>query len=445
MAHHCAEAGMPDKAVGYRLKAGQRAVTRSAMSEAVAQLQKGLDLLAILPANPWRQQQELDLRTALGPALAATKGLSAPDVGENYGQARARSEQLDRPDYLVAVLDGLFTFHGFRGEGKVALAEQIERMGEVRNDPTLLCLGHHDHGIASCDLGDFVAARALFEKCHGLRDLVDRSGYVATKLLHLDTSVLAWLAVDLAHLGYIDQGRARMREALAEARRIEHAHTLVIALIWAAWMENTASSPEDARRYAEQAGTLSIEHGFPHWQGWACLHHGRSLVALRQAEEGLAQLERGLSFLRATGSVVHTPLALVWLAEVYAKLARLDEGLICLTEAAHIIETTDQRCDQAELHRVRGDLLNAAGDGAAAEKNYHLALSVARPQAARIFELRAATSLARLWRDQGKQAEAHDLLAPIYGWFSEGFDTPVLKEANALLDQLARGTSPPGA
>jgi tetratricopeptide (TPR) repeat protein len=135
----------------------------------------------------------------------------------------------------------------------------------------------------------------------------------------------------------------------------------------------------------------------------------------------------------------------LWLAEAYARLARLDEGLSCLTEAAHIIETTDQRCDQAELHRVRGDLLNAAGDGAAAEQNYHLALSIARPQGARIFELRAATSLARLWRDQGKQAEAHDLLAPIYSWFSEGLDTLVLKEANALLDQLARRTSPPGA
>jgi predicted ATPase len=143
--------------------------------------------------------------------------------------------------------------------------------------------------------------------------------------------------------------------------------------------------------------------------------------------------------------VTHTPLALVWLAEAYAKLGRLDEGLSYLTEAAQIIETTDERCDQAELHRVRGDLLNAIGDGTAAEQNYHQALSVARPQGARIFELRAATSLARLWRHQGKQTEAHHLLEPIHGWFSEGFDTPVLKEANALLDQLARGISSPSA
>jgi predicted ATPase len=298
-------------------------------------------------------------------------------------------------------------------------------------------LGHHEHGIVSCNLGDFVAARALFEKCLGLRDLVDRSGYVGNKLLHLPTSAVAWLAVDLTHLGYIDQGRVRIREALAEARRIEHVHTLVMVLIFACWVERTAGSPDDARLYSEEAVTLSNVHGFPHWQGWGWLHHGWSLVALQQAEEGLVLLERGLSFLRATGSVAHTPLALVWLAEVYAKLARLDEGLSCLTEAAQTIETTDERCEQAEVHRVRGDLLNAMGDGAAAEQNYHQALLVARPQGARVFELRAATSLARLWRDQNKRIEARDLLAPVHGWFTEGFDTPVLQDAKALLDELA--------
>jgi tetratricopeptide (TPR) repeat protein len=340
---------------------------------------------------------------------------------------------------LVPLLDGQFLFHNFRSEHKLALsfAQQIEQIGRMRNEPAILCLGHCDHGAASCSLGDFVAARALFEKSHRLTDLLDRSWYVGTALVHLPTSALAWLAVDLAHLGYIDQGRARMREAFIEARRIEHVHTLVMALIFAAWMEITVSSPEDARRYAQQSVTLSIEHGFPHWQGWGYLHHGWSLVALQQTEEGLALLESGLSFLRASGSVTHTPLALVWLAEAYAKLGRLDEGLSCLTEAAQIIETTDERCDQAELHRLQGDLLSALGDGAAAEQNYHLALSVARPQGARVFELHAATSLARLCHDQGKRAEARDLLAPVYNWFTEGFDTPVLLDAKALLDQLA--------
>jgi tetratricopeptide (TPR) repeat protein len=411
MAHHCAEAGMPDKAVGYRLKAGQQAVTRSAMLEAVAQLQKGLDLLARLPASPWQQQQELDLRIALGPALAATKGLSAPDVGENYAQASALAEQLDRPDCLIPLLDGQFIFHNYRSEYRVALsfAERIEQIGAMRNDPAVLCLGHHHHGIASCTLGDFVSARALFEKCHWLGDSVGRFAYAVPTLVHLPTSALAWLGVDLTHLGYITQGHARMREALGAARRIEHVHTLVMALIFACWVERTAGSPNDARRYAEEAVALAREHGFPHWLGWGYLHHGWSLVAVEQAEEGLTLLEKGFAFLRATGSVVHTPLALAWLAEAYAKLARPTEGINYLTEAAQIVEMTDERCDQAELHRVRGDLLNAVGNGCAAEQNYHEALSVARRQCARVFELRAATSLARLWRDQGKRTEARDL------------------------------------
>jgi hypothetical protein len=447
MAHHCAEADRPDKAVGYRLKAGQQAVTRSAMLEAVAQLQKGLDLLASLPASPWQQQQELDLRIALGPALAATKGLSAPVVGKNYAHASALAEQLDRADCLVPLLEGQFIFHSFRAEHKVALsfAEQIERIGEVRNDRAVLYLGRLEHGTASCALGDFVSARALLEKCHRLGDSVSRSTYAVPTLVHLPTSALAWLAVDLTHLGYITQGRAQMHKALSDARRIKHVHSLVMTLIFACWVERTAGSPDDARLQAEEAVALSNEHGFPHWLGWAYLHLGWALAAVKQLDEGLTLLERGLSFLRASGSVTHTPLALVWLAEAYAKLGRLDEGLSYLTEAAQIIETTDERCDQAELHRVRGDLLNAIGDGTAAEQNYHQALSVARPQGARIFELRAATSLARLWRHQGKQTEAHHLLEPIHGWFSEGFDTPVLKEANALLDQLARGISSPSA
>jgi predicted ATPase len=227
-----------------------------------------------------------------------------------------------------------------------------------------------------------------------------------------------------------------MREALAEARRVEHVHTLVWVLIFASWIERVARSPGDARRYVEEAVTLSSEHGFPHWLAWGYLHHGWSLVAREQAEKGLTLLEKGLSLLRATGSVVHTPLALLSLAEAYAKIGRSVDGLNCLAEAAQIIETTEERPYEAELYRVRGDLLNAIGDGAAAEQNYQQAMAVAQRQSAKLFELQAATNLARLWRDQGKHTEARDLLAPIYGWFTEGFDTPVLQDAKALLDEL---------
>ncbi len=161
------------------------------------------------------------------------------------------------------------------------------------------------------------------------------------------------------------------------------------------------------------------------------------MIVLEQAQPGLTLLTQGLTAMRATGTVQNTPHALIWCAEAYAMLGRAGEGLNCLAEAGRMIEAAEERYHEAELHRLRGELLNATGDPSAAERNYHQALAVAQRQSAKVFELRAATSLARLWRDQGKRAEAHNLLAPIYSWFTEGLNTLVLAEAKALLDQPA--------
>ena len=250
-------------------------------------------------------------------------------------------------------------------------------------------------------------------------------------------SNLAYLALTLAYLGYIDQARARMDEALSEARRIDHSYTRVRVLNTACGVEAIAGSAREAQRYAKQVVALSKEHGFAYWTSMGLLGHGRSLTALGQAPAGLALVAQGLSGLRATGAILNTPWALCFLAEASAKVGQLEEGLHCLAEAAQLVETTHERWWEAELRRLRGDLLDATGDRAAAEQSYHQALAVAKRQRAKSFELRAATSLARLWRDQGKRTEARDLLAPIYNWFTEGFDTPVLKEARALLDQIA--------
>jgi predicted ATPase len=182
---------------------------------------------------------------------------------------------------------------------------------------------------------------------------------------------------------------------------------------------------------------LSTEHGFPYWLALATAFRGQSLVAREQTREGLALLTQGLTALRATGAVTRTPTLLMALADVHAVLGQPRKGLKNLAEAAQIIEATDELLDKAELHRLYGDLLNATGDLAAAEQSYHQALVVARRQSAKLFELRAALCLARLWRNQGKRAEARDLLAPVYGWFTEGFDTPLLQDAKALLDELA--------
>jgi tetratricopeptide (TPR) repeat protein len=235
----------------------------------------------------------------------------------------------------------------------------------------------------------------------------------------------------LTLLGFIDQARARVNEALLEARRLGHAHTLAQVLNRACEF----SSPHEAQRYAEEAMALSIEHGFPYWLAVANVNRGRALTALGQTQEGVALVTQGLLMLRAAGHVLQMS-GILDLAKAHARLGQPVEGLNCLAEAAQIIESTNHRVREAEVYRVRGDLLNATGDLVGAEQCYHQALAIAQRQSAKLFELRAATSLARLWRDQGKRAEARDLLVPIYGWFTEGFDTPVLKEAKALLEQF---------
>jgi predicted ATPase len=198
-----------------------------------------------------------------------------------------------------------------------------------------------------------------------------------------------------------------------------------------------ARSPQQAQRYAEETVAISHENGFAYWLGWGTINWGASLTAVGQVQEGLTLLTKGLSILRPTGAVISTPMILARLAVAYAKLGQPSEGLKRLAEAAQIIETTDERYNEAELCRVRGDLLNATGDRTGAEQSYYQALVVAQRQSAKPFELRTATSLAHLWRDQGKQDEARDLLAPVYGWFTEGFDTLDLKDAKALLEELS--------
>jgi class 3 adenylate cyclase/tetratricopeptide (TPR) repeat protein len=437
LAQHCAGAGLNVKAVGYWLKAGQQAAGRSAMTEAAAQLQKGLDLLVSLPEGPGRQQQELDLQTALGPALMVSKGYAAKDAGETFARASALAEQLDRPDYLIPLIYGQWAYHLVRSEHKTALplAQKMERTGEARNDIAALLLGQESQGLNLFFLGEFSAARALLEQCHSMSDPECRATCLAQTGLDYGAAMLSHLAVTLTYLGYIDQGRARMNEALSVAR--QHAYTRSLVGVYACEAEWVAGSPQVAQPRAEEMVALSSEHGFPLLLGLGMIFRGWSMTALEQGQEGLDLLTKGLSIVRATGAGIQTPLALILIAETHARLGRPAEGLNFLSEAAHIMETGDERCNEAGLHQLRGDLLQATGNSEAAEQSYHQAIAIAKRQSAKVFELRTATSLARLWRDQGKGAEARGLLAPIYGWFTEGFDTPILKDGKALLDQLA--------
>ena len=438
LARHYTEAGLTEKAIGYWLRAGQQAVARSAMTEACSQLQKGLDLLTTLPDSPWRRQQELELQIALGRALIATRGYSAPAVFETFARARALAEQLNRPQYLVPLLHGQWAYHLIRSELRLALshAEQVKQIGQARNDVAVQLLGHFLNGMNRFYLGEFVAARAHFEHCDGLGDSAHRTVYATLTTADPHAATLAHLATTLTLLGHIDQARTRLNEVLSEARQLGHAYTQAMVSSLACAVEWATRSPREVQQRADEVVALSNEHDFPTWLGWGMAYRGWSLTALHQEREGLTLLTKGLTVLRATGTIIMTPYWLMLLADVHAMLGEPVEGLNCLAEAAHILETAEERFEEAELYRLRGELLNTIGEDAASEQNYHQALAVARRQSAKVWELRASTSLARLWRDQGKRTEACDLLAPLYGWFTEGFDTPDLTEAKALLDSL---------
>jgi class 3 adenylate cyclase/tetratricopeptide (TPR) repeat protein len=427
LAQHCMEAGLVEKAVVYWLKAGRQSSARSATTEAAAQLRKGLDALDDLPDGPERRQHELDLQLALGWSLMATKGFSAPEVDETFARARTLTEQIDRPEYLWRLLLGQWVFHSVRGEHKLALslAEQVEKIGEASDDVKARWRGHRANGRTRLYLGDFVGARALLERCHQLADPSHR----------VYALVLADLAWALEFLGYVDQARSRLNEALLGARGLRHAQTLADVLVMASAVELVIGSPE-VERHAEELSALSTEYGLPFYLGWATVLRGLSLTSVGRGQEGLSLITGGIAGIRATGAVTGTPTLLVESARAYGKLGQPVEGLNCLTEAARIIEMTGERCYEAEMHRCRGDLLNATGNLSEAEQSYHQALAESRLKSAKLLELKASISLARLQRAQKRRGEARDLLAPIYGWFTEGFDVADLKEAKALLEEL---------
>jgi tetratricopeptide (TPR) repeat protein len=326
MGQHCSEAGLSEKAVGYWLKAGQQATARSAMKEALAQVQKGLDLLSSMPDNSARQQQELDLRITLWQALIATKGWASPLVGETYARARLLAEQLNRSDYLFSLLGGQFAFHLARSEQKLALAlaRQMEEIGEARNDAAVLLIPRMFRGAICFNSGEFVTARVVLEQCYVMNNPTVRAATravfatVAPEDLHV--AILTWLAVSLGHLGYVDAARSRAREALSEAGRLGHVYNLAHASVFASRLECAVGSPNDIRRHAEQTMSLASEQGFSFHLAWGLIYRGWSMSALGETDEGYASIAKGLSMHRATGSVAYSVLALTLLAEACNRL-----------------------------------------------------------------------------------------------------------------------------
>jgi predicted ATPase len=441
LAYHYTEAGLIEYAVAYWYKAGQRASERSAHVEAIAHLRQGLELLQTLRETPERLQREVDLLIALGVSLIATKGWAAPEVGETYTRARHLCQALEDPSQLFPVLWGLWAYALVRAEYQTAhvLGEQLLALAQHAHDATMLLGAHRALGATLFFLGAVATAHRHLAQGIALYDpqqhraATFRYGEDAGVVCHGFASQALWL------LGYPDQGRARNEEAVTLAQHIVHPYSLCYVLSLAAGIHQFRREVRAAQERAEATISLAQEQGFPSFRAHGAILRGWALAQQGQAQAGMEQITQGLTAWRATGAEIARLYWLALLAEAQGTLGEPEAGLTVLTEALTLAETTGERWYDPELYRLKGELLlqQYADNQADAETCFHHAISVAQSQQAKSWELRAATSLARLWQRQGKRVEAYELLAPVYHWFTEGFDTADLQEAKALLDALA--------
>jgi predicted ATPase/class 3 adenylate cyclase len=443
LAQHYTAAVLPEPAVAYWLRAGQRALARSAHLEAIAQLTKGLEVLQTLPDTPEHARQELTLRLTLGVSLVMTKGYAAPEVEQTYTRALELCRQEGETSDLFPVLWGLWNVYATQAQLQTAreLGEQLLALAQSGQDPALLLEAHRVLGDTLYHLGELPLTRIHLEQSIAL---YNPQQHCALAFLYggEDPGVfsLSFAAWTLGLLGYPDQALKRSHEALTLARELSHPFSLALALGFAATLCQSRREVQAAQEQTEALIALSREQGFLLWLAAGTVLRGWALAEQGRPEEGIVQIRQGEAAYQATGAQIWRPSFLALLAEAYGKVGQTEEGLRVLTEALALVHKNEDRYYEAELYRLKGELLliQAAGrESAEAEACFRQALDVARRQEAKALALRAAMSLSRLWQQQGKRQEAHDLLAPIYGWFTEGFDTADLQEAEALLGELA--------
>jgi predicted ATPase len=440
LAHHYTEAGLVAQAIPSWQRAGQRALERSANLEAMAHLTKGLELLAHLPDTPERAQQELLVQTTLGSALIAVKGFAAPEVLQAYARARELCKQVGETPQLFQVLRGLWYFYLIGVELRTAreLVEQLLTLAQHVGDPALLLEAHYALGITLNYLAEFAAARVHFEQSIALYDPQRHRAHAIHYAQDPGVVCRVYAGVTLWWLGYLDQALQRSHEALTLARELAHPFSLAYALFFTALLHQCRREWQLVQERAEAAIAIAAEQGFAIWVALGTILRGWALAAQGQREEGIAQIRWGLDAYKATGGVSGLPYWLALLAMACAQVGQREEGLSLLAEALALTNDRGERRWEAELYRLKGELLLAHSvHHAEAETCFRQALDIARHQQAKSWELRAAMSLSRLWQRQGRTEHARQLLTGVYAWFTEGFDTADLKEAQVLLEQWA--------
>jgi predicted ATPase len=441
VAQHYTAAGCAEQAVVYWLRAGQQASGRSANVEAISHLTTGIELLKALPETPERTQHALHLYITLGAALLVTKGHPAPEVEHAYTQAYALCQQVGETPELVPILFGLWGFYTMRPQLHTAreLGDTMLRLARAADDPTLAVIAHWALGLTWLWLGALPVARQHLEEAIARYTLDQRRVMVLRTGRDPGVACRHLVALALGLLGYPAQALARLHEALALAQELSHPYSLAYVQCYPASIYQLHRDVPAVYEHAEAAIALATMQGFPLFAAYGTIMRGWALAMQGQGEEGLAQVRQGLAAWRATGAALGVPSFCTLLAEVADHLGHTEDGLQALAEAYILVEQHEERYWEAEVCRLWGVLLlrQPGTPPAEAEAWLQRALDVARRQEAKSLELRAAMSLARLWQQQGQQAEAHALLAPIYGWFTEGFDTADLQEARALLEALA--------
>jgi predicted ATPase len=440
LAYHFAEARQFDRAIGYWLKAGERAAERSANLEAIRHLTHGLEALATLPQCAARDRRELAFQIAIGTPLIAVHGYSAPQTGAAYQRARVLCERLGEVESLVATLSGEFVYSFVRGDYPVMrrLVDETRQVSERLPNPVVRLTSHRLAGITAMHSGAFAQARAEFEAILRLYDPSQHRSQPVHYVHDPKVSALTYLVPVLWILGFPEQACRSSMAAFRCAAELDQANlTAHVHNFAGAGLNELLGNVPAVRTHADAIVELADRHNLGYWRvnglilrGWAMVHEGA-------AEPGLALMRQNTAERAALGVAWYQARYLCLLADVHAQLRQAEPGLRVVADARELVARNDEHMWEGEVDRIEGELLRVQGASVPAiEACFARAIAGARQQAAKAFELRAATSLARLWADQGKGTEASNLLAPVYGWFTEGFDTADLKDAKALLDEL---------
>jgi predicted ATPase len=429
-------------------KAGQRSLARSALIEAEAQLARALVQIASLPGTAALRREAIKLQVALLNAQMHAKGYGAPDTKASLDRARsliedaeAQGETPEDPLALFSVLYGFWVANYIASNGGAMgeLATQFLELAEKQRATIPLMIGHRLMGVSSLNAGNFASGRAHFDRAFGLYEPLEHRPLATRFGQDIGVAILSWRALTLWALGYPRSAREDAERALHEAREIGHPATLLFALTVTWLTELFCGYYEDAKAQAVEAVALGDERGALFWKGVGMMFEACVSALAGETVNGGQTIASSIAFYRSTGASVLLPFIQSCLARAHAASGQYDDAWQWIDRSLNAVEASGERWCEAEVHRTAGEIaLNSSDpDTAKAQAHFERALKIARAQQARSWELRAATGLARLWRDQGRRTEARDLLAPIYSWFTEGFDTLDLREAKALLDNLA--------